>query len=89
MKLKNIIILFLFIASIMFSYITFEDQTKISDNKNTKEDKTSGAYDALNFWTMARAYPNDDIPNIARYSAYEQAKLNDLYKTEKLLLTDQ
>ncbi len=38
---------------------------------------------------MARAYPNDDIPNIARYAAYEQAKHNKLYKTENLQTTNQ
>jgi photosystem II stability/assembly factor-like uncharacterized protein len=49
----------------------------------------SGAYNALNFWTMARAYPNDDIPNTARYAAFEQAKINKLYKAENLQTTNQ
>ena len=89
MKIKKFTTLFLLITSIMFTYITFEDQTTIRDNKNTKEDEISGAYDALNFWTMARAYPNDDVPNIARYAAFEQAKLNKLYKTENLQTTNQ
>ncbi len=89
MKIKKFTTLFLLITSIMFTYITFEDQTTIRDNKNTKEDEISGAYDALNFWTMARAYPNDNIPNIARYAAYEQAKHNKLYKTENLQTTNQ
>ena len=52
-------------------------------------EKNSGAYDALNFWTMARAYPSDDMPNVARYAAYEQAKLIELYKTENLQTTNQ
>ncbi|RKY94534.1 MAG: hypothetical protein DRQ01_02115 [Ignavibacteriae bacterium] len=56
---------------------------------NSTDEKISGAYDALNFWTMARAYPNNDIPNIAQYAAFEQATLNNLYKTENLQSTNQ
>lgn len=80
MNFKNITVLFLFIASVMFAYMTFEDQTIISDNKNTKEDKISGAYEALNFFTLIRTYPNDQIPDDAYYKAFEQIKTEQLDK---------
>ncbi len=80
MKFKNVTTFFLLIASVMFTYITFEDQITISDNKNTKEDKISGAYEALNFFTLARTYPNDKIPDDAYYKAFEQMKMEQLNK---------
>ena len=80
MKLKKITTLFLLIASVMFTYITFEDLSTIRDNKNIKEDKISGAYEALNFFTFARTYPNEQIPDDAYYKAFEQMKTEQLDK---------
>ena len=36
----------------------------------------SGAYDALNFWSRQRAYPNTSIPDIANYAAFEFSRQN-------------
>jgi len=80
MKLKNVTTLFLLIASVMFTYITFEDLSTIRDNKRTKEDKISGAYEALNFFTLARTYPNDQIPDDAYYKAFEKMNTEQLNK---------
>ena len=88
MKLKRTIYLFLIITITVFTYISFESELSTVNELKSKEDRISGAYDALNFWTMARAYPGDDIPNIASYAAFEQAKLTDLYKTENLQSAD-
>jgi photosystem II stability/assembly factor-like uncharacterized protein len=34
----------------------------------------SGAFEALNYWNEQRAYPNDVIPDISHYAAFESAK---------------
>jgi len=36
--------------------------------------RRSGAYEALQWQTIKRAYPNGDIPNAASYAAFEQAR---------------
>jgi photosystem II stability/assembly factor-like uncharacterized protein len=74
-------------SALLIGFLTFVNSPEEISTVQGK--KISGAYDALNFWTMARAYPNDDIPNIARYAAFEQAKLNKLYKTENLQTSNQ
>jgi photosystem II stability/assembly factor-like uncharacterized protein len=74
-------------SALLLGFLTFVNSPEEVGTVRGKN--ISGAYDALNFWTMARAYPNDDIPNIARYAAFEQARLNKLYKTEKLKTTNQ
>ena len=74
-------------SALLLGYLTFVNSPE--EASTVQDEKISGAYDALNFWTMARAYPNDDIPNIARYAAFEQATLSKLYKTENLQTTDQ
>jgi len=89
MKIKKTTYLFLIITITAFTYILFENELSGVNELKSKEDRISGAYDALNFWTMARAYPGDDIPNVARYAAYEEARLNKLYKTENLQTTNQ
>ena len=66
MKIKKTIYLFLIITITAFTYIFFESELSGVNELKSKEDRISGAYDALNFWTMARAYPGDDIPNVAR-----------------------
>jgi len=38
--------------------------------------KISGAYEALNFWSFQRAYPNKAIPDVAHYAAYEYSRQN-------------
>ena len=38
--------------------------------------KPSGAYQALNFWSQQRAYPNNSIPDAGFYRAFEYAKQN-------------
>ncbi len=44
-------------------------------NKNDKTPaRRSGAYEALQWQTLKRAYPNADIPNAASYAAFEQAR---------------
>ncbi len=42
----------------------------------------NGAYEALRFWTDARAYPNRDIPNAATYAAYEYDR--QVFQAQKL-----
>ena len=83
--MKNRIILFQFIISIIISYLIFS--TIIPDEDITiKTKKISGAYEALQFWNSARAYPNDDISSDAFFNAYEQKqeeRLNKTFKTGK------
>ncbi len=54
------------------------------NNKNPEKVlKTSGALKAMQFMTLKRAYPNNDIPADGYQKAYEFSKQN-LYKSNKL-----
>jgi len=87
MRFNKATLVIVIVSALLLGFLAFVN----SPNKlsTTRSERISGAYDALNFWAMARAYPNDDIPNAARYAAFEQAKLNKLYKTENLQTTNQ
>lgn len=87
MKIDKTISVIVTISVLLLGFLIFVSSPK--KVSTPQGEKISSAYNALNFWTMARAYPNDDIPNIARYAAFEQAKLKKLYKTEKLQTTNQ
>ena len=50
------------------------------DNGGRKNSRISGAYDALNFFALVRAYPNSEIPGDAYYKAFEQSNLLELNK---------
>ncbi len=52
-------------------------------NFGGKEQKVSGAYRALEFWTNSRAYPNKDIPHDKFYSEFVEVKQNKLNKTDE------
>ncbi|MFQ5584996.1 MAG: WD40/YVTN/BNR-like repeat-containing protein, partial [Calditrichia bacterium] len=58
---------FVFILSWVFRnfYFSAESQKHIS-----------GAYDALNFWSLQRAYPHSSIPDVANYAAFEYSRQN-------------
>jgi len=87
MRLNNTISVIVTVAALLFGFLAFVSSP---EEVNTAKGKTiSGAFDALSFWAMARSYPNDDIPSISNYSAFERAKLNKLYKTEKIQTTNQ
>lgn len=87
MKFNGTISVIVTACALLLGFLAFVNSSQ--EVRIVRGEKNSGAYDALNFWTMARAYPNDDIPNIATYSAFEEAKLNNLYKTENLNTTSQ
>jgi photosystem II stability/assembly factor-like uncharacterized protein len=84
MKFKNTVTFFTFITILLISYLAFESQPVISNNKN----KVSGAYEALNFFNYAREYPNDKIPNDAYYRAFEQMEQHRLSKPENTATVD-
>ena len=82
--MKNRNILLQSIISIIISYLIFS--TIIPDEDITiKAKKISGAYEALQFWNSARAYPNDDISSDAFFNAYEQKQEERLNKTFKMV----
>ncbi len=68
MKFKSIIILIFPLATIVVSIIL------IDHFNEQKPLKTSGALQAMQFWTERRAYPNDDIPSDAYYRAFNLSK---------------
>ncbi len=45
-------------------------------SRNKKLQKISGAYQALNFWSYQRAYPNSAIPDAGHYAAFVYAQQN-------------
>jgi photosystem II stability/assembly factor-like uncharacterized protein len=81
MNIKNIFTIGLFITSVLISFLIFNDQTVIKTEGKTNTDKISGAYDALNFFSLARTYPEDQIPGDAYYKAFEQMKTEQLSKS--------
>jgi photosystem II stability/assembly factor-like uncharacterized protein len=89
MNQKNTFTIITLISSLILSYNIFDINPRIPSQIKIDRGKVSGAFDALNFWTTVRAYPNYDIPNVARYTAYEEATLSKLYKNENLQTTDQ
>ena len=42
--------------------------------KKHPENKVSGAYKALNFWSLQRAYPGKAIPDVGHYKAFEYSR---------------
>jgi len=79
---------YLLIASLILGYFTFNliIQEKVKEKKN---EKVSGAYEALQFWNMVRAYPNDDISSDAFFNAYEQMQVTRANKTLKTEINNQ
>lgn len=73
MKKKNKILLV--ISILILSCIGIFYLINIGSN-DEKPVKTSGALDALNFWTEQRAYPNKVIPDIGYYDAYRYSRQN-------------
>ena len=47
-------------------------EIETAEGRMEKESETSGAKDALDFWTRSRAYPDNDIHPAKYYSAYQQ-----------------
>jgi photosystem II stability/assembly factor-like uncharacterized protein len=68
MKPKSMLWLIFFLSAIIVTIIFFFLES------NSKPIKTSGALQAMQFWTERRAYPNDDILPDAYYRAFEQSK---------------
>ena len=66
MRFDRTILVIVTTTALLLGFLTFVNSAK--KVSTVQDEKISGAYDALNFWTMARAYPNDDIPNIATVS---------------------
>jgi len=73
---------YLLIGFSLAGYLTFN--LIIQQNITYKKvEKVSGAYEALQFWNMVRAYPNDDITSDAFFKAYEEmqeVRLNKAFK---------
>jgi photosystem II stability/assembly factor-like uncharacterized protein len=65
---------FTLIILVLFSLIGFLTASHIIREKVTvkKAGKISGAYEALQFWNMVRAYPNKDISSDAFFTAFEK-----------------
>ena len=81
--MKTSIILIQIIFSIIISYLVFS--TSIPEEDITiKMGKISGAYEAMQFWNMVRAYPNEDISSDAYFNAYEQMQEIRLSKQFKI-----
>ncbi|MCX7610149.1 MAG: T9SS type A sorting domain-containing protein [Ignavibacterium sp.] len=70
MKIKTILIFTLLITLAVGTFVFFNFHLK------SKPKKTSGALQAMQFWTERRAYPNDDIIPDAYFRAYNLAKSN-------------
>ena len=86
-KDRNNITIFLLI-SLLIGFWAF---SSIIDNRNSSpnnEIRVSGAFNALEFWNMVRAYPEDDIPPDGFGNAYSQAQLISLNKPEYTSLVD-
>ena len=67
----------LFVTSLLISFFF---SMSLLDTRNQshqiKEEESSDALEALNFWTRSRSYPNEDIPGDAFYKAFEFSRTN-------------
>lgn len=66
---------------ILFSTTEFQKQ-------GVNEKKVSGAFEALNFFSTARAYPNELIPDDAYYKAFEKNEKDKLKKNQNVALVE-
>jgi len=69
---------------LIFVFVVFY----FNSRKNNHANKISGAYKALNFWSFQRAYPNNAIPDVGHYKAFEYAKQR-LQKSARIESSDQ
>jgi len=74
---------FSLIGYFTFNFIIHENGT------DKREKKVSDAYEALQFWSMVRAYPNDDISPDAFFHAYKEMQEVKLNKTFKIKSNNQ
>jgi photosystem II stability/assembly factor-like uncharacterized protein len=74
--------LFLFCVFASLIYFSIQESEKLSHKKL----KTSGAFQALQYLTMKRAYPNTDIPADGYYRAYELSKQTFSNKNQNFLV---
>src|ERR1035437_449564 len=69
--------LYLFITPFIAAALTFITfQTNFVSKSSGSQERFSGAMQALDFWTIQRAYPDKYIPEDAYYKAYESASKN-------------
>ncbi|NNJ53171.1 MAG: T9SS type A sorting domain-containing protein [Ignavibacteriaceae bacterium] len=66
-----------------FTYLINDWNTSSKTNE-----KVSGAFHALEFWNMVRAYPEEDIPADGFMSAFEQAELISFEKQQNTYSVD-
>ena len=62
-KRKKVLIPIATIIVLIILYLTLSDE-------NEKKGKISGAFRALQGWSVQRAYPGEDIPAIGFYQAF-------------------
>lgn len=67
MKKKITFPVIIFLSAFFITFNLFIKENKIID-------KTSGAYDALNFWASQRAYPFEDLPDETYFNEFEKYK---------------
>ena len=67
---KNFIILFFIV--LLFLAIKYELPEYF--HHGSEQEHLSGAYQALNFFSFQRAYPNNSIPDVSHYAAFEYSR---------------
>ncbi|MCF8243208.1 MAG: T9SS type A sorting domain-containing protein [Melioribacteraceae bacterium] len=84
MKKRSAILLFASTFVVSFLLLTiFQEDLRL------KQPKTSGAYEALNFWNMQRTYPYKKMPADKYNREYETSKLHMSKANAELNLDDQ
>lgn len=72
MKIKSLFVFFLFLLLISISFLFFSNNREVFK----RPPKNSGALQALQNWTLKRAYPGIDIPADKYYAAVVNSKNN-------------
>ena len=78
MKFSRTISVIVTTSALLLGFLTFVNSPE--EVSTVQDKKISDAYEALNFFTFARTYPYDQIPNDAYYKAFEQVKNERLNK---------
>ena len=61
-----------FAAALLFLAIKYELPEYF--HHGSEQEHLSGAYQALNFFSFQRAYPNNSIPDVSHYAAFEYSR---------------
>ncbi|MCW9097464.1 MAG: hypothetical protein OQJ93_08750, partial [Ignavibacteriaceae bacterium] len=84
MNQKKIFNIIIFLVSVIIGFITVKTVNSSQQYFQTSDEKVSEAFQSLEFWNNARAYPDEEIPSDAYITAINQSQNNIIEKPQVL-----